>query len=308
MDYVRALTFVTEDPRWKEKIAIGTVVVLLSSLLMPILVGIVGMLILYGYAVRLLQNLRDGQPYPLPEWDRWSDDLSRGFKLAVVGLVWALPIVLVILPVALGSSMTAFDNGFLVAMGSLILMFGTCLTIAYGLFLVLMMPGINIWFARDEQIRSGIAFTDIWQWTRTHLSKVLLFTLAYIVASAIISAVAGLAGFVLCLVGLIVTVPLGQLITTTYQYHLLGQIAYEDATGKPFYTPAPPVTPAAPGRQQRQHRKPSPHHRRRSNQRPAAPVMEAQAVSPAPAEPPPAAAPETAEAGEQTPPPDQPQG
>ena len=162
---------------------------------------------------------------------------------------------------------------------------------AYGLFLALMIPGINIWFARDEQIRTGIAFTDIWQWTRAHLSKVLLFTLAYIVASAIISAVAGLAGAVFCLVGLIVTVPLGQLITTTYQYHLLGQIAYEDATGKPFYTPAPPMAPAAPVAEAQ-----------------AAPPAEAQAMSPAPAEPPPAAATEAPDAGGQTPPSDQPQG
>ncbi len=33
MDYAKALTFLWEDPRWKEKVAIGTGVMLVSGLL-----------------------------------------------------------------------------------------------------------------------------------------------------------------------------------------------------------------------------------------------------------------------------------
>ena len=80
MDIGKALTFVTEDPRWKEKIAIGTAVILISGLLSVILIGILGYFIVAGYTVRLLQNVRDGKSAPLPEWDEWAEDLTRGFR------------------------------------------------------------------------------------------------------------------------------------------------------------------------------------------------------------------------------------
>jgi hypothetical protein len=96
MDIGRALTFFTEDERWIEKTAIGTGVLLLSTLLSFVLVGVVGFFIVMGYGVRLLQNVRDGVNPILPEWDQWGDDLSRGFKLFVVQFIWALPILLIV--------------------------------------------------------------------------------------------------------------------------------------------------------------------------------------------------------------------
>ena len=105
MDYAKALTFLWEDPRWKEKIAIGTGVTLVSGMLMPILIGIVGIFIMMGYCIRVTENVRDGNPYPLPEWDQWSEDLARGFKLFVVTVVWALPALLLSLPIAFGGVM-----------------------------------------------------------------------------------------------------------------------------------------------------------------------------------------------------------
>ena len=101
MDIGRALTFYTEDERWIEKTAIGTGVILLSILLSFILVGVVGFLIVMGYGVRLLQNVRDDVSPVLPEWDQWGDDLSRGFKLFVVQLIWALPIILIVVPITI---------------------------------------------------------------------------------------------------------------------------------------------------------------------------------------------------------------
>ena len=85
MDFVKALTFIPEDPRWKEKVAIGSALALLGFLIVPVIITI-------GYCVRLTQNMRDGKQFPMPEWDDWSGDLVRGFKLAVVYAVWALPL------------------------------------------------------------------------------------------------------------------------------------------------------------------------------------------------------------------------
>ncbi len=248
MDYAKALTFLWEDPRWKEKLAIGTGVMLLSVILMPVLVGIAGIFIVMGYSVRVLQNVRDGNHYPLPEWDQWSDDLARGFKLTVVGLVWALPALLLSLPIIFGGVVMGFgadrSADFLTAIGGLAFGLGYCLVLLFALFYALVTPGFTLWFARNEQISDGLKLTEIWQWTRRNLGGVLMVMLAYLVASLVITTVASVVGTMLCIVGLVVTIPLGTLATYLYQYHLIGQLAYKDRTGAPYYVPAAPVTPA----------------------------------------------------------------
>lgn len=244
MDYVKALTFITDDPRWKEKIGMATVVAFLGFLLIPIL-------FLMGYSVRLLQNVRDGRQLPLPEWDDWSGDLARGFKLFVVYLIWALPAILLALPITVGGLMLGLGAeeesiSALGALGGLTMSFGYCLIFLYGLLLAAATPGFNIWFARNEEIGEGLKITEIWQWSVKHIGEVILFTLAYIVASMIFSLLAGIVGTILCIVGLIVTIPLSVAVTYIYQYNLLGQMACMESTGRPYYGVSAPVAPAAP--------------------------------------------------------------
>jgi len=250
MDYAKALTFLWEDPRWKEKVAIGTGVMLVSGLLMPVLIGFVGILIVMGYCVRVLQNVRDGNQYPLPEWDQWSEDLARGFKLAVVAVIWALPALLLSLPVILGGVMMGAGDegrsGFLTAIGGLTFGLGNCLIVLYSIFYALVTPGFTVWFARTEQISEGLKLTDVWEWTRRNLGSVVLVMIAYLIASIVISTVASIVGTILCIVGLIVTIPLGMLATYLYQYHLIGQLAYKDRTGTPYFVPAAPAAYAPP--------------------------------------------------------------
>ena len=145
--------------------------------------------------------------------------------------------------------MGAGDNngsGFLTAIGGLTFGLGNCLLILYGIFYALVTPGFTVWFARTEQISDGLKLTEVWEWTRRNLGTVVLIMIAYIIASIVISTVASIVGTILCIVGLIVTIPLGTLATYLYQYHLIGQLAYKDRTGTPYYVPPAPVAPAAP--------------------------------------------------------------
>lgn len=257
MDYGKALTFITEDPRWQQKIAIGVGVLLISTLLSIVLIGVVGFLIAMGYCVRLLQNVRDGQTYPLPEWDQWGEDLTRGFKLLVISLVWALPIIIFTVPTGIGSALTDARNSDAGQFaGSILVICGSCLSLLYGLFLAIVMPGYSIAFARDEQINSGLRFRDIWAWTQAHLSDVIMVAIIYLIASIAFGLLGAIAGVLLCIVGLIVTIPLATLVTYIYQYHLYGQLAYADSMGGgarstveyPITPPsemAPGVTPGA---------------------------------------------------------------
>lgn len=140
MDFIKALTFITEDPRWKEKVVIGAALALFAPLIVPAL-------ILLGYALRLTQNMRDGKRPPLPEWDDWSGDLVRGFKLAIVYLIWGLPAALAAIPLFFGAILADSDS-FVRTFGVMILVGTTCLTFLYGIFVTLMTPGFVLWFAR----------------------------------------------------------------------------------------------------------------------------------------------------------------
>jgi hypothetical protein len=50
--------------------------------------------------------------------------------------------------------------------------------------------------------------------------------LVYIAASIALSLIGGIVGVLLCIVGLIITLPLATLLTGLFQYHLYGQLAY----------------------------------------------------------------------------------
>ncbi len=264
MDYAKALTFITEDPRWKEKMAIGAGVALISMLLSFIAIGFLGFLILAGYSVRLMQNVRDGKTYPLPEWDAWGEDLVRGFKILVVSFVWALPAILFMIPVGIGGAM-ADGRGAAETIGGLIVFCGTCLMAIYGLFVALVTPGFTIGFATDERVSSGLQFTKIWNWTQENIGQVVIAAIVIIVASIAIALVGSIVGALLCVVGLVVTLPLAVLVTSLYQYHIYGQLAheypYDDFGGKApveppadwipqstdlAVTPAQPEVPAVP--------------------------------------------------------------
>lgn len=247
MDIAKSFTFLTEDERWLEKLGTGTLIALLSIVLSPILIGILGFAILSGYSVRLLQNVRDGSPRPLPEWDRWSQDMSVGIKLFVVMLLYALPIIVLMIPNLMGAALSNRGDAASIV-GVPLLICGVLFNILYGLFFAAAQPGITIAFARDLEIRSGLDWRLVWAWTRSNLGSVLLVVLVYIAASAVIGIVAAIAGTIMLVVGLAVTIPLSTLVTLLVQHHLYGQLAWQHPLGGEeralIQSPAPqPVIP-----------------------------------------------------------------
>lgn len=244
MDIGRALTFFTEEERWVEKTTIGTLVLLVSSLLSVVLIGVLGFFIVMGYCIRLMRNVQQGVRPVLPEWDQWGDDLVRGVKLFVVQFVWALPIIVLVIPMILGGIIADSSYGGGEFFGVSLLLCGSCLVVLYALFMLVIQPGYTIAFARREEISDGFRLTEIWQWTREHMSDVAIVAIVYLVGSLIISTVASIVGTVLCIIGLIVTLPLGQLIIYYFQYHLYGQL--DPGTLAPAaasYSTVPPVPP-----------------------------------------------------------------
>jgi hypothetical protein len=240
MDFGKALTFITDDPRWTEKVAIGAGVVIVSMALSPILIGIVGFMALSGYAIRLLQNVADGQTFPLPEWNQWTDDIVRGLKYMGVGLVWALPVLILAIPNAIGSSLLdTRGSETAAAIGVIILFCGACLTIVYCLFLAVVTPGYTIAFARDERFGSGLHFREILEWTWRNIGQVVVVALVVVFGAFGLLMVTGIVGLILCFVGVFITVPLAVLIISLFQYHLYGQLASTFPMSPVAATPSP---------------------------------------------------------------------
>jgi hypothetical protein len=198
--------------------------------------------------------VRDGQPYPLPEWDQWGEDLARGFKLVVATLVWALPVFVLLIPSVIGSAMTDARNDGAQFVGTMLLLCGNCLIFVYALLLAAVTPGISIAFAKDEQITSALQFREIITWTRANIGQVVVVTLVYLAAGFVLNLVGAIVGTLLCLVGLIITLPLATLLSGLFQYHMYGQLAYSypypggsSGPSDPTLTAYTPSTEMAPG-------------------------------------------------------------
>ncbi len=248
MNIGKSFSFVFEDPRWLTKVGIGTLVLILSSLLSPILIGILGYFIVAGYALEVLRNVRQGELYPMPEWrDRWGEWLVLGVKAAVAIFVWSLPAIVVSFPMIFGFAL--MDSNDAVALGGLLAACFSCLLFAWVVVVLLATPVIYIRIAETEELSSAFRFGDILSFTRDNIGNVIIATIMYVIASLVISLIGSIVGLILCIVGLFLTVPAAQFITMMIQSHLYGQIGLESRSWETSivpeeYIPEPPAAPS----------------------------------------------------------------
>jgi Sec-independent protein secretion pathway component TatC len=99
MDIGKSFTFVFEDKDWITKILIAAAILLLGiifswMLLIPLILAYA---LLSGYGVEILRQVVRGDLDKLPEWDDWGALLIEGVKVIVIGLVYALPLIIVAL-------------------------------------------------------------------------------------------------------------------------------------------------------------------------------------------------------------------
>lgn len=244
MNIGRALTFFTEDERWVEKTAIGIGVILVSLLTSIVLVGLLGFLVLLGYSVRLVQNVRDDVHPALPEWNQWGADLGRGLKLFVVQFVWSLPILLTTVPLIIITAFLADSGRSGEELAGIVFLCTACISLVFGIAYAILQPGFTIAFIKNEMIGDGLQVSNIWNWTLQHIGDVIIVAIVYMVGSSLIMLLGGIVGTILCLVGLIVTIPLSILTITYFQSHLYGQLAQDDrgtTAGPELSPPTPPL-------------------------------------------------------------------
>ncbi len=85
MDIGKTFSFVFEDEGWVSKVLIGGLV---------FLIPVIGQIIVYGYLIKVAQNVAQGNPRPLPEWSEFGEHLMRGLYVFVINLVYSIPLIL----------------------------------------------------------------------------------------------------------------------------------------------------------------------------------------------------------------------
>ncbi|MCX8024882.1 MAG: DUF4013 domain-containing protein [Thermanaerothrix sp.] len=213
MDFGRAFGFVFQDKDWLRKIIIPALVSLIP---------IIGQLIVLGWGLNVTRRVMAHDPEPLPDLD-FGGDLARGFQAFVIGLVYALPIMVVSMVFgAFGGLIGAQGNDVSDALTLLYSLLSVCFglfSLIYGVLLAVVLPAAYANFLAKGSLGAGLNFGEVFRLVRAAPGAYLLV----LVGSFVVGLIAPL-GIILCFVGVLATYVYGMAVMG----HLYGQ-AYNQA-------------------------------------------------------------------------------
>jgi len=143
MDIGKSFRFVFDDKDWATKLLLG------------LLVSIVPILNLAwnGYLVQLVRNVSEDVEFPLPEWSDFGDKFVKGLILFLAVILYALPVVIVVIVMGLGGLATGLstDGNITDTVASIFAGVGIllgCLIVIYFLALTFYLPAVYVHFSR----------------------------------------------------------------------------------------------------------------------------------------------------------------
>lgn len=222
MDFGKAYTFITDDPEWITKVAIGGLIVLIT----PLLLGIPALLLL-GYQVEVTRRVMNDDPEPLPAWEDWGELFMDGLNIFLARLVYSAPASILLclglgvflLPV-LGGDQDA--QAALASISFAVYCVLLCLVTFFALFVAFVTPAISIQYVRTRSLGEVFRFGEVFAIARAHASDILLVWLASVVANLLLQLVVGISVITIC--GPIILAAAGAVWITSANGHLYGQI------------------------------------------------------------------------------------
>ncbi len=219
MKYIgEAFAYPFRDPDWISKFLVGGLMVLLSVVL-------IGVFFLLGYSVRITQRVMRREPNALPDWSDLGGLFVLGFKYAILYLVYALPIIAIVLLIVFFGILVAATNGDEAAVSAMFVFYVMLfiVIVPYAIALTILTPVITVRFAQREQIRDGLALGEIFRFFKKNWANTLIVALLLV-------GLESLEG-----IGILVFI-IGFLFTTFYSslvsYHLMGQLNLESIEPK----------------------------------------------------------------------------
>ena len=223
MQIGKAFSYPFEDPEWMKKIGIAAAIMLIP---------LVGAIVVSGWGVEVARRVIHREQHPLPEWNDFGGYLVKGLKVVVISLVYLLPIILVsICPSVLVNYASSQSEDIITAVATIISVCLSCLMILYGVFAGLVLPAALGKFAASGELKDAFRFGEI---IRAVRAKPMVFVMV-LLGGFVSSLIAG-AGVILCVIGLLATVPYSMAING----HLWGQ-AYLEAGQDQVYAPTMPM-------------------------------------------------------------------
>ncbi len=212
MEFGLAFSYVFEDSDWFKKIALAALVSLIP---------IIGQIFLIGWALEITRRVIKNDPTPLPDLD-FGENLGRGFKAFVVGLVYALPIFVLMIPNFIAPFMIEIigeDAGGVIA-----ILFTVCssvLVFVYSLLMAFLLPAAYGRVADTGNLGDGLKIGEVFKLVKKAPTAYLIVLVGSILAGLI-----GQLGVIAC--------GIGVLLTYTYSMAIMGHFwgqAYKEATG-----------------------------------------------------------------------------
>ncbi len=206
-----SFTFPFQDHAWLSKLLLGGLYVFLSCLL-------IGLPVLFGYYIELLQRVRRNEPSPLPEWKEPGVKFIVGIKFLVTLFLYYIPLLVIIVPMMVFIIAASFFGSDSMEMieGSTLLTAILLTALPYALFVYLLIPLIAMQFAERESIRDGLRLGRVFTLFKLYWQEAVIIAMISI-GIGLLSAL----GFIAFIVGILFTV----FYTTVVRFHLYGRLA-----------------------------------------------------------------------------------
>jgi len=181
MDIGKSLTYMFEDEKWTNKVVVGAVVNMI-----PILNFASA-----GYMLATIRNLANDVTPSLPTWDDFGDYFVKGLVLTIIGLIYALPLlILSCCPISMMFSFTIPQNEdvatALGVLGLVVLGVFGLLAFLYALAYIFVMPAITLHYASTEDFSAAFQFGKIFAFIRDNISSYLKAWLYLLVVGVVI--------------------------------------------------------------------------------------------------------------------------
>jgi len=212
-DFVQPFAFVFQDERWVQKVLIGGLFYIAAFLL-------IGLFFIAGYCAKLARNVIAGVSRPLPEWDDLGTYLTDGVKLFCVGLIYFLPLFLILLAVlipagvltAIGDQIGEHHRGggdLANFAGGTMMTCVWCLFFPISLALSFWMPAAMLFAIVEDRIGAAFQFTKIFNFIKANFVNYLLAFVVMLVARFAVPF-----GMILLCIGIVFTAFWSFLVTT----------------------------------------------------------------------------------------------
>jgi hypothetical protein len=190
------VTYMFRDPSWVSKLVLGAVLALV-----PILNFVV-----YGYALRVINNVRNSNEPTLPAWGGDFGKLwIEGLMLVIINFVYLIPLLLV--NMILGGIVAAAANSQSGAGSAAATLFGIIILLfdlVYGVVMIFWLQGAFINYAVEEKLASGFDIQRIRAIVMGNLGRLLLTVGIAIGLAIVIGIISVLVGWIPCLGQLLV--------------------------------------------------------------------------------------------------------